>query len=258
MHEIFQKSTFFCHLDSKGQKLNILTRIKAIKTWIYTIIILSIIIFLKNYILLQSKELLYFLGIFPLSINFFVMSILILNTTNNHSRGAIDNASGVSSVLELLNHYADLNNRFKNFVTWFVFTGAEETGTMGIRVFNENIKNLDKKATIIINFDAIGQSVCLFASKKTRKLKPEFFNMLIKKGNELQILKNIRYKTLGAHSDGYYLKKQGFIGAGFGDLIIYRFVHSREDTPDKINISILEKLCELIISVFKKLDTMIE
>ncbi|MHA1803707.1 MAG: M28 family metallopeptidase [Promethearchaeota archaeon] len=243
---------FFCHLDSKGQKFSILTRIIAIRTWIYTAVLLSIIILLKNYILPQYEKLFYFLGIVPLSINFIAMTILILNTTNDNSRGAIDNASGISIVLELLNYYAEQENRFKKY--WFVFTGAEETGTMGIRMFYEEINHLDKKRTIILNFDAIGQSVCLFASKETRKLKPEFFNLLIIKGREFNILKDIRYKTLGAHSDGYFLKKQGFRGAGFGDLRTYRYVHSREDTPDKINVSILEKLCKLIIFTFKRLE----
>lgn len=247
---------FFCHLDSKGQRINILTRIKIIRMWLYTTIMIPIIIILKNYIFVDFEFILYLIGAFPMGANLVAACILLMNTTDNNSYGAIDNASGIAIVLELLNFYSEYENRLENHSTWFVFTGAEETGTMGIRVFNEIIKKFDRKNTIIINFDAIGQSVCVFASKNTRENNAAFFNLLINKGIKSNVIKDIRYRTLGAHSDGYFLKTQKFMGAGFGDLLTYDYVHSELDTPDKVNFCILEKLCSLITSVLIDYDEM--
>ncbi len=244
-----KKILFFCHLDSKSQKITILVRINAIRLWLYSTTILSIIIVLKNYIFLHFTFQLYIVGIFPLVLNLISMSILLLNTTGDKSMGAIDNASGIAIVLELLSYYKADKNRSKNYEMWFVFTGAEESGTMGIRFFNEIIKNFDRKNSLIINFDAIAQSVCLFASKRTRKRNTDFFEKFIREGQKLKMIREIRYKTLGAHSDGYYLKTQKFMGAGFGDLLTYQYVHSDKDTPDKVDFSILKGLCELITRV---------
>ena len=79
---------------------------------------------------------------------------------------------------------------------------------------------------------------------------------MINEGIKSRVIRDIRYSTLGAHSDGYFLKTQKFMGAGFGDLLTYEYVHSELDTHDKVNFCILENLCSLITSVLKDYDEM--
>jgi hypothetical protein len=50
------------------------------------------------------------------------------------------------------------------------------------------------------------------------------------------------------------MKKKGFDGIGIGDMDCYKYIHSINDTSDKIDYSILKKLCEVIIEVLDIYD----
>jgi len=93
---------FICHLDSKGQRFSIRYRIKIIRTWVFSGLIILVIFILKNYIFTLFSLFLYLIGIVPIVINLSVTILFLLNTTNNESNGAIDNASGIVCVLELM------------------------------------------------------------------------------------------------------------------------------------------------------------
>ena len=157
---------FLSHLDSKGQRLRTNYRVFFFKTWINSLIVCSIVIFIKNLILVQYSYWLLIIGVFPLIINFIAVIVLCYNTTNNKSPGAIDNASGIACVLELLNFYLDSKNRLKNYNLWFIFTGAEECGTMGIRHLYEKIKHLDRTKTFFLLFDTIGGNIDVITGKR--------------------------------------------------------------------------------------------
>ena len=71
---------------------------------------------------------------------------------------------------------------------------------------------------------------------------------MFSKNNKDLIIKISPVKIpFGSHTDGYYLKKKGFHGIGFGDLECYEYVHSIRDTVDKVDTSLLKRLCETII-----------
>ncbi|MFX0208692.1 MAG: M28 family metallopeptidase, partial [Candidatus Hodarchaeota archaeon] len=243
---------FFCHLDSKGQKLTILSRVFAIRTWIFSMIVSIIAIILKNAFLIQEINLLYILGLIPILSNLFATILIIYNRTDNSSPGAIDNASGIACVLELLNYYYNLENRFNDHNMWFVFTGAEETGTMGIRNLLSMFNHFDKETSVGINFDAIGQSVSLFAGINSRRKASRFVKIFELNGKNKKVVNEFKKRVIGTHSDGCYLKKKGYRGVGYGDTSIYKFMHSINDTIDKVDISLLKRLCELTIESIKE------
>ncbi|MFX1494986.1 MAG: M28 family metallopeptidase [Promethearchaeota archaeon] len=246
---------FFCHLDSKSQKLTILTRIRAARSWVFSSITLIIIIILKNYFLIQFSLLFFIIGAIPLIIIIFATLLIILNTTGNESKGAIDNASGIACVIELLNHYLNSEFRLNNFNLYFVFSGAEESGTMGIRHFYQSIKELDRNKTIILNFDAIGKNVYFFPGKPINKNVQILIQKFLNNSQKLDIKIISKRFYIGSRSDGYFLKKRGFRGIGIGDMESYKFIHSANDTVDKIDTSILKDLCEIIITILKDYDT---
>ncbi len=248
----------FSHLDSKGQRFSILTRVKFIKAWLYSFFTCLFIVILKNYVLIQYSSLFFLVCLFPLGINLIATIYNFLNSTNNKSPGSIDNASGIAILLELLNYFSDPRNRLKNHDLCFCFTGAEESGCLGIRHFVKELKHINKEESLAINFDAIGQSIALFVSRKSRKVKKQVYEFLTEKGKELNLLTDIRKKILGAHSDGYYLMTHGFRGVGFGDVKIYKHIHSINDTVDKVNVSLLKKLCDLLIVCLKEKDSRIK
>jgi len=246
---------FICHLDSKGQKYIISIRIKAIRRFVFSLIIILGMIIIRSF--LSGLVLLLFLifGLIPIVFNVINMVILLLNTTDNSSPGAVDNASGIACVFELLKHYTEENNRFNNTVAWFVFTGAEETGTMGIRNFYDIINHLEKDSVIIINFDSIGKMITIFNSWYKPNWYLDFYNMFV---NHQKIHENPKRITLGSHSDGYFFKKKFYPGIEFGDLSSYEFMHSKDDTIDKVDPKLLKDLCEVIIDNLKEFDKLNE
>ena len=238
---------FMCHLDSKGQRFSILYRIRIIRTWVFSGIVILVIVLFKNYIFTPFYLLFYIIGIVPLTINLGATILFLLNTTNNESPGAIDNASGIACVFELLSYFSNPESRLKQFNLWFVFTGVEECGTMGIRNFYQKIKHLNREETILFNFDAIAKSCYLFPGKNMPDQIKTIFSMFGKNNKGLEIKRNPKKIPFGSHTDGYYLKKKAFQGIGFGDLESYEHIHSFHDTVDKVDSLLLKRLCEMII-----------
>jgi hypothetical protein len=246
---------FCCHIDSKGQQISILARIRASRYYVFSILIAFIVILIKNFILPQAKVLFYIIGLFPLIINGIATCLIIFNSTNNDSNGAIDNASGMTCVLELIRYYSNPDSRLKHFNLWFIFTGAEECGTMGIRYFYRENSFINKQTSIIFNFDAIAKSICLFPGKNVSEKIRDIYSQLLNNDVGLKVNSYYRKFHVGSHSDGYFLKKKNFQGFGIGDMESYRYIHSIHDTIDKVDEKILAKLCEVITTSLKNYDT---
>jgi len=245
---------FLCHLDSKGQRFSIRTRIRAIRLWVFSGLAISIVIILKNYIFIQFSLFFYIIGAIPLFLNLIATILIFLNTTNNISRGAIDNASGIAVVLELLTYYTNKDHNLNQYNLWFIFTGIEECGTMGIRHFyNNEIKSIDRTKARIFNFDAIGKNVYIFPNKWLVKNNSKLLNSFVKNRSKLNFKRNPKKIYFGTHTDGSFLAKKGFIGIGFGDMDSYEYMHSINDTIDKVNAALLARLCETITISLKDL-----
>jgi len=245
---------FFCHLDSKGQRLSLIRRVRATRVWVFTLLIMIGMIFLRQFFSGYFLLLILLIGLIPLTINAITMSMLLLNTTNNNSPGAVDNASGIACVYELLRYYINLEPQLKHFNTWFVFTGSEECGTMGIRNFFKIMEHLDRKSVFIFNFDAIGKHVTIFDSWFKPEGYLEFYESFIKNKKNLMIFENPKKIGLGTHSDGYFFKKKFYQGIEFGDIGAYKFIHSQKDNLEKVDPKILKALCEVIIENLKVFD----
>lgn len=246
---------FMSHLDSKGQRFKINIRIKIIKLWIYSSVILGLVILLKN-VLLKGLELqLIFIGLFPLIANLFAAVMLLLNTTDNSSVGAVDNASGIACNLELVNYYSLPENRLKNYTLWFLFPGAEECGTMGIKHFYNNLKDIDPEKSIMFNFESIAKHVYLFPGGKEGDYAKDICSLLLNNNRNLLIRPYITNRVFGTHSDGGFLGDKGLHGYGIGEVEAYDYMHTRRDTLEKIDPKILEKLCLVLTDALKEHDS---
>ncbi|GAH35094.1 unnamed protein product, partial [marine sediment metagenome] len=139
---------------------------------------------------------------------------------------------------------------------WFVFTGAEETGTMGIRHFYNHIKHLDKKKSYAINFDGIGgKDLSYWSSYINPKKNYDRYKVFLKSAEKVDLKFEFAKATFGIRTDGLYLRSKNFLGFGFGGLgISYKYVHTRNDTIDKVDTSLLEKLCRFVSIILKEID----
>ncbi|MHA1915650.1 MAG: M28 family peptidase [Promethearchaeota archaeon] len=246
---------FISHLDSKGQRFKIQIRIRIIKLWIWSAIILAAIIILKIIMLLRFEMIFFIVGLNPLIPNVIASILLIFNTTDNSSDGAVDNASGIACNLELLNYYADPLNRLTKYNMWFLFTGAEECGTMGARHFLNNLEWLDVDTSIIFNFESITQTIFLFPGGREKKHVLDVNNLLLNNKRGLILRHHPTNRILGTHSDGGFLADHGLQGYGIGGVEAHAYMHTKHDTLDKVNTDVLSKLCLVLIDSLKEHDS---
>ncbi|MFX0021712.1 MAG: M28 family metallopeptidase [Candidatus Hermodarchaeota archaeon] len=243
----------FSHLDSKGQTFSIKNRIRIYYAWAYTFPLSLLIIVIYFFLLPNAYLILRILGFLIIGLNMTAAILLWMNRTNNISRGAIDNASGVTCLLELISYFSDHKHMPKNFDLWFVFTGAEESGTMGVRNFYKYIKNFDRDKTFTSNFDSFAHRIYLWDHGLLNNKYSNTTNFILENKNIISIEKTKRF-YIGVYSDGLFLYNKHFQGLGSGDISTNSYIHSIDDTLDKINIQILKKLCEFYTILLKDFD----
>ena len=246
---------FVSHLDSKGQRFKIRIRIRMIKLWVSSSIVLVIIVILKNIILIGFKIIFYIIGLLPLILSMFASLILLLNSTDNNSVGAVDNASGIVCNLELLNYYSIPENRLTNYNIWILFTGAEECGTMGIRHFYNNLENFDPNKSIIFNFESLANNIYLFPGINEGNHTKDIESLLLNNNRNLILRHFTTKRVFGTHSDGGYLGDRGLQGYGIGSVEPFAYMHTPNDTIDKVDTKILEKMCLVLTDTLKKHDS---
>jgi len=246
---------FISHLDSKGQRFKINTRTRIIKVWISSSVVLGFLIILKNLILIRFKLTVFIIGLFPLITNILVTILMLLNNTDNSSVGAVDNASGVACNLELVHYYSIPENRLNNYSLWFLFTGAEECGTMGIKHFYNNIKDHNPTTMIVFNFESIAKNVFLFPGENEGDNVKDIDYLLLNNKRNLPVRHYTTSRVFGTHSDGGYLGDKGLWGFGIGEVEAYDYMHTNRDTLDKIDTKILEKLCLVLTDAINEHDS---
>ncbi|MFX1414855.1 MAG: M28 family peptidase [Promethearchaeota archaeon] len=244
---------FIAHIDSKGQRITARTR--GLNIFLFTISIfgITVILILRTFLALFYM-LLNILAMILLSINLIATLILTSNTTNNKSKGAVDDASGIACVLELLNYFSAIKKNNNNYNLWFVLTGAEESGTMGIRNFYKIINNINRKKSIVNNFESLGKSVNAVISKNSLNNNLSYYNFFKKKGKEYRINTFINPISRGIHTDGIYLSRKNFNLFEYGSSEVGRFMHSEHDSLENVDVSLLKKLCEFIITTLEYFD----
>lgn len=248
-----KKLIFIAHVDSKGQTFSITNRILSYYTWIASVLFLVIVFFLRFILQADFFWLFHIIASILMIVNFIAGTLILINTSNNKSDGALDNATGISIILELLHHFRIESIQSKKYDFWFLFTGAEECGTMGARIFLKNLQEFDKNDFIIINFDTIGNGIDLFKFGSEKIVASKFSDLIFESARECDLeIRNSR-KVIGVHSDGWIAAKKGFNGIGFGNKNSYRYVH-KIDTIDKVNYRLLYNFCQVITTAVKELD----
>ncbi|MFX1575503.1 MAG: M28 family peptidase, partial [Promethearchaeota archaeon] len=142
-----------------------------------------------------------------------------------------------------------------NYDMWFLFTGAEECGTMGIRHFYNDLARFDPNKSIIFNFESIAKYVFLFPGGNEGLHTKDVDNLLLNNTRNLKITHYRTNRVFGAHSDGGFLGDKGLQGYGIGGVQVYDYLHTTYDTVDKIDIKVLEKLCLILTDSLKKHDS---
>ena len=257
------------HLDSKSQSFETLWRVILVRIWLYSEIFLFLFytLFLIDYhfisenyeILVILWEISIFIGtILVVSSNFFLLFLKIRNT----SRGALDNATGMSILFELSSFFKD--HPLNNFNLWFCQFSAEELGTMGSRKFLDTYDNIfSKNNTFQINFDMVSalnsKNNCLEYIKSygiipRKKISPILSKYFVKSAETENIVYHGFHVSLGAHTDSIPFHLRKFDSIDITTKAAAKYTHSVEDTPDKVDPHILIDTCKVIRLMILSLD----
>ena len=262
---------FSAHYDSIS--MHIPYKFQVIIFFIYRLIILFYIliaiIFLAIFILDYLKFVLlsesFFLLITFTSITgiFTSIPILYLVFVSSPSSGSIDNASGVSILIELAKLLK--KNPLNNMDVLFIWTGAEEWGMKGSKKFCEKHfkglnNNYDLDRSYNINIDMVGSYIGLL--NKTgiaqRKINYNLNDIFEAIANQLKIPLISFNKIIKPKSDykifKRYSRTKKFQVSCFHSDKDSKFIHSLKDTPDKCSIENLNGCLNICYQAIRSID----
>ena len=187
-------------------------------------------------------------------------SLPLLSLSSRASPGANDNASGVSLLLEVARVCSQLNPRPPLLL---VFTGAEEEGLWGARALASS--GYLRKEDRILNVDTVGVGrtyVVVGGGMWRRRRTPSWLNEEVKECLRREGLKPGDWWTVFSFHDHLPLLHRGFSATTLtadpslrrGSLLFgllglrgagrrgWRYLHTEEDLPEKVELPNLEKL----------------
>ena len=195
----------------------------------------------------------------------FLIALMLYSTKK--SLGAIDNASGVSILIELTKYLK--KNPLKNMDVIIIFTGAEEWGLIGSkRYIKRNTSYLQKKydldKSFNINYDMIGSYIGLVHDKgilKKRRINKSL-NKYIEEAAEKLNIKCFKHSHfINPKTDHRKFLRFGrktkskFQVACFHSAKDSKYIHSPRDTPDKCNPANLNGVLNISVEVLNQIDS---
>ena len=242
-----------------------LFRIIIIPYIIFAMLIANIVFFIDG-----SEEATQLIVIFTL-IEFAMTSIIfLLIYDNNRSKGSVDNASGVSILIELAKLIK--KNPLENYDVIVLWSSAEEWGLKGSKAFCKRNsaylrKNYDLNRSFNINVDMVGSYIGLETKYslhlRRRKGLFDLNKKLEETANELNIPITVSKKILGSKADHKSFRtfakitKSSFQVALFHSAKDSKFIHSSKDTPDKCSHEKLNGCLEICYATIRSIDSTI-
>jgi Zn-dependent M28 family amino/carboxypeptidase len=183
------------------------------------------------------------------------------------SSGSIDNASGVSILIELSKVLA--KNPLKNIDVLFLWAGAEEWGNKGSKHFcqtqyNKLAKKYDLNNSYNINIDMVGSYIGLldkFGILRKKSMNKNLNKVIEQSSKDLKIPLELYTKSFEPRSDHrsfrFFEKKTGgnFQLCCFHSDKDSKYIHSLKDTPDKCSTANLNGCLDICYETILKLDS---
>jgi len=165
-----------------------------------------------------------------------ILAALSANVTGNLSPGALDNATGLGTLLELARTWRPRPG--EPVEALWVATGAEEVGLDGARDFLRRHEGWwREKPTLLINLDSVGAGDRLYLAgePRARQLAQETADGLG--------LPRARLCILGAGMDHEPFAARGLAAVSLlGDVVSRSLdLHTRRDTPELVDPSALDR-----------------
>ena len=268
---------FSAHYDSISA--NIPYKVQWVMFFIYRLIIgfyvIVIIIFSLwltldfLLIVLLPNSIIIMIAIISLIGIFISVPILYLVFNEKPSAGSIDNASGVSILIELAKHFQ--RNPLEKMDILFIWPGAEEWGLKGSKKFcRKHIIDLNEKydlnRSILINIDMVGSyiglvdRVGLFRRRLNKNLNDVFeataknLNIPLTRYNKLMPPKS-DHRSFRSYVKRARKKLQIVYFHSDNDT---KYIHSPRDSPDKCSAKNLNGCLNICYQTLRSLDLRVE
>ncbi len=250
------------HYDSKSQIMPILVRIFlfafvigggltfSLLSMISSFPFISLSPFTSSFFNLQS--LISILGVSLL----LASSPLVFLDVGNKSPGAIDNASGVGTVLHLAECIALREDLRDKIDVTILIPSAEEMGLMGAAAYvKHHLETLkQEKEIFILNFDSVGVDGRLCYVDANNKHKPSRLISLVKQTcNEMNIPLS-HFSLVGALMDHISFARAGFDAISFtvsGKASWW--IHTQNDSIEQLHLRGLSEAGNVAIRVIEKI-----
>lgn len=195
--------------------------------------------------------------------------ILYLVFNEKPSAGSIDNASGVSILIELAKHFQ--RNPLENMDILFIWPGAEEWGLRGSKKFcRKHIIDLNEKydlnRSILINIDMVGSYIGLVdrVGLFRRRLNKNLNDVFEATAKNLNIPLTRYNKLIPPKSD--HRSFRSYVKRARKKLqIVYfhsdndtKYIHSPRDSPDKCSAKNLNGCLNICYHAVKSIDLRVE
>ena len=198
-----------------------------------------------------------------------IIPIFLFIFSSSKSTGSIDNASGVSILIELAKYIRE--NPLTNYDVIFLWCGAEEWGLKGSKKFvakyaKKYNKIYDLNKSININLDMVGSYIGLLNKSGLlfKKAINKNLNQLIKaSAEELNIPITLYNKKIKPKSDYISFNKfskkpnKSFQTALFHSDRDSIYIHSKKDTPEKCSNILMDDCLKVCYTTINHLDRQI-
>lgn len=218
---------------------------------------------------LRHSPLIVNLVLFSSTIEFvIVLFTLLLLYNKSKSSGSIDNASGVSILIELSKIVK--RNPLENYDVLFIWPGAEEWGLIGSSRFLKRHRNelkqvYDLDHSYCINIDMVGTYIGLFNKRGLlvkRKLNTHL-NEIIENSAQGMNIPIVKFNNIKSPKSDHrsFLKfakktKSSLEVAYFHSSKDVKYIHSARDTPDKCSSENLNGCLDICYCTIRSIDSM--
>lgn len=171
---------------------------------------------------------------------------------NTFFPGANDNASGISMLLDLVQHYAAYENQSKYSIAFIAF-GAEEAGLVGSKHYVENPVFPLEKIKFLINLDLLGTGEEGITVVNATKHEKEY-NTLVKLNEKNNYLAQVKKRGPAANSDHYFFSEKGvpaFFIYTMGGISAY---HDIYDISETLPLTEYNDVFKLITGFVKEME----
>jgi hypothetical protein len=241
-HEKKRLLIYLGHHDSKSQPLRTIQR-TAFVTFGAASLLIVLLIFITQAIMTifsasPFPNAALFTGYGFVGITALCCIPLAINDVKNLSPGALDNASSIATLFQLMKYYQ--THPLKHTELWFLLTGGEEIGMMGAHEFVQKHKDeFRTQPTFALNFDMVGCKGCpieVLASAgfpKPKRISPFLAKLAKSAAIEHGFPFRKFYLPIGAATDRFLFSRTGVEALDFINQKAAFETHSKNDTPEK-------------------------